>query len=218
MSNYDVFLSYTRADAAAAEKLRTRLAETGLRAFLDRYALPAGQPWQPQLEAALAGCRALVVLLGPSGLGGWQQREIQLGVDRQATAGTTAPFSLIPVLLPGLQKDDCPAGPISPWTAGRFCNGCLGGGAGSMSQGLRVLVLAYRECLKPCYERTKHAAKEKTKSPWLIRDCHRRSLAARHGRLRRFQQSVPMHRRTPQERPHPPLLLRLASIIRRVAL
>src|SRR5262245_28856832 len=31
--------------------------------------------------------------------------------------------------------------PISPWTAGRFCNGCLGGGAGSMSQGLRVLVL-----------------------------------------------------------------------------
>src|SRR5215468_12460734 len=30
--------------------------------------------------------------------------------------------------------------PISPWTAGRFCNGCLGGGAGSMSQGLRVLV------------------------------------------------------------------------------
>src|SRR5262245_51008699 len=31
--------------------------------------------------------------------------------------------------------------PISPWTAGRFCNGCLGGGAGSMSQGLRVLIL-----------------------------------------------------------------------------
>src|SRR5262249_29101474 len=32
--------------------------------------------------------------------------------------------------------------PISHWTAGRFCDGCLGGGAGSMSQGLRVLVLA----------------------------------------------------------------------------
>src|SRR5262245_924244 len=31
--------------------------------------------------------------------------------------------------------------PISHWTAGRFCDGCLGGGAGSMSQGLRVLVL-----------------------------------------------------------------------------
>src|SRR5262249_23047775 len=31
--------------------------------------------------------------------------------------------------------------PISHWTAGRFCDGCLGGGAGSMSQGLRVLVI-----------------------------------------------------------------------------
>jgi len=69
VNEYDVFLSYTRADAAAAETLRTRLSETGLRAFLDRYALPAGQSWQPQLEAALASCRALVVLLGPSGLG-----------------------------------------------------------------------------------------------------------------------------------------------------
>src|SRR5215813_14565704 len=28
----------------------------------------------------------------------------------------------------------------SHWTARRFCNGCLGGGAGSLSQGLRVLV------------------------------------------------------------------------------
>jgi hypothetical protein len=33
--------------------------------------------------------------------------------------------------------------PISHWTAGRFCNGCLGG-AGSISQGLRVLALDRR--------------------------------------------------------------------------
>ena len=44
---YDVFLSYSRVDAAAAETLRARLREAGLTAFLDRYALPAGQPWQP---------------------------------------------------------------------------------------------------------------------------------------------------------------------------
>src|SRR3954451_9356729 len=100
-NGYDVFLSYSRADAAVAEMLRERLAETGLRAFLDRYALPAGQSWQPQLEAALAGCRALVVLLGPSGLGAWQHREIQLGLDRQAAGDKTAPFPVIPVLLPG---------------------------------------------------------------------------------------------------------------------
>ncbi|MGO9427799.1 toll/interleukin-1 receptor domain-containing protein, partial [Rhodoblastus sp.] len=47
---YDVFLSYSRADSAAAETLRARLREAGLSAFLDRYSLPAGQPWQPWLE------------------------------------------------------------------------------------------------------------------------------------------------------------------------
>jgi hypothetical protein len=109
-SGYDAFLSYTRLDAVAAETLRARLAEAGLRSFLDRYALPAGQAWQPRLEAALAGCRALIVLLGPSGLGGWQHREIQLGLDRQAASDKAVPFPVIPVLLPNLQKDDIPLG------------------------------------------------------------------------------------------------------------
>ena len=87
--------------------------DAGLKAFLDRYALPAGKPWQPELEAALACCRALVVLLGPAGIGDWQHREIQLGLDRQAAAEKTAtPFPVIPVLLPGLQPDDVPLGTL----------------------------------------------------------------------------------------------------------
>ena len=107
----DVFLSYSRSDGEAAEVLRKRLVEAGLRTFLDRYALPAGQPWQPQLEAALAGCRTLVVLLGPSGIGTWQHREIQLGLDRQAAStALPVPFPVIPVLLPGLATDKVPVG------------------------------------------------------------------------------------------------------------
>ena len=111
-AGYDVFLSYSRADAAAADWLRARLdQDAGLRAFLDRYALPGGKPWQPELEAALTSCRALVVLLGPAGIGGWQHREIQLGLDRQTAAARTAtPFPVIAVLLPGLQPDDVPLG------------------------------------------------------------------------------------------------------------
>jgi hypothetical protein len=111
MASYEAFLSYSRGDSAAAELLRARLADAGLRAFLDRYALPAGKPWQPELEAALSACRALVVLLGPAGIGSWQHREIQLGLDRQAAAEKTATtFPVIPVLLPGLQPDDVPLG------------------------------------------------------------------------------------------------------------
>src|SRR5271166_6842871 len=108
---YDVFLNYSRADSAAAEDLRARLMEAGLTAFVDRYALPASQPWQPWLEQHLKFCRALAALVGSEGLGEWQHREIQLGLDRQASAATAGQaFPVIPVLLPGLASDAIPIG------------------------------------------------------------------------------------------------------------
>ena len=106
---YDVFLSYSRADQAAADALRDRLAHEphNLRVFIDWRALAAGRRWQPALESALAGCRAMLMLIGPKGIGGWQHREIQLGLDRQTGAERTpTPFPVIAVLLPGLQSDD----------------------------------------------------------------------------------------------------------------
>jgi TIR domain len=110
-TEHDVFLSYSRADSAAAETLRSRLQDAGLNAFLDRYGLPAGQPWQPWLEDKIGSCRSLVALVGPSGFGERQHREIQLGLDRQASAAKSdRPFPVIPVLLPGLAKEDVPAG------------------------------------------------------------------------------------------------------------
>ena len=109
--NYDVFLSYSRSDAIAAETLRARLKEQGLKAFVDRYGLPAGQPWQPWIEEHLTSCRALVVLVGPLGFGEWQHREIQLGLDRQASSAKTGQaFPVVPVLLPGLANDSVPIG------------------------------------------------------------------------------------------------------------
>jgi hypothetical protein len=106
---YDVFLSYSRADSAAAETLRGRRGEAGLSAFLDRYSLPAGQPWQPWLEQHLGTCGALVALLGPLGISEWQHREIQLGLSRQASAAKAErAFPVIPVLLPGLANDAVP--------------------------------------------------------------------------------------------------------------
>jgi WD40 repeat protein len=98
---FDVFLSYSRADAEATRQVQSRLTEAGVATFLDRDQLPAGQQWLPALEQAIAACGAIVVFIGPSGLGTWQRREVQLALDRQAEAeraGSTLP--VIPVLLP----------------------------------------------------------------------------------------------------------------------
>jgi len=98
---FDVFLSYSRADAEATRQVQSRLTEAGVATFLDRDQLPAGQQWLPALEQAIAACGAIVVFVGPAGLGTWQRREVQLALDRQAEAeraGRTVP--VIPILLP----------------------------------------------------------------------------------------------------------------------
>jgi hypothetical protein len=43
-------------------------------------------------------CKAVAVLIGPQGLGRWQQREAQLALDRQAREQG---FPVVPILLPG---------------------------------------------------------------------------------------------------------------------
>ena len=50
-------------------------------------------------------------LVGAQGFGEWQHREIQLGLDRQASVEKAGErFPVIPVLLPGLANDAVPVG------------------------------------------------------------------------------------------------------------
>src|SRR5512132_4122480 len=105
----DVFLSYSRTDAPAVRQIQAYLKQAGLATFLDRDQLPAGQPWLSALEQAIARCAAVAVLVGPAGLGTWQQREVQLALDRQAAAERSGrPFPVIPILLP--KVEDPPGG------------------------------------------------------------------------------------------------------------
>ena len=103
----DVFLSYSRTDAEAVRRVQGHLQAAGLATFLDRDHLPAGQPWLPALEQAIARCGAVAVFVGPVGLGTWQQREVQLALDRQAEAERTGRrFPVIP--------SSCPRSRIRP--------------------------------------------------------------------------------------------------------
>jgi TIR domain len=90
MSTYDVFLSYHWRDHAHVEGIAY--------VFLDRWYLHPGRPWPQELETVMRGCRAVAVCVGPGEMGPWQQREVNMALERQARE---IEFPVIPVLLPG---------------------------------------------------------------------------------------------------------------------
>src|SRR4051794_13844825 len=79
----DVFLSYSRADAGAAQQLVQALRLRGLKVFFDRDYLTPGQEWPELLEQRLRQCRAIAICLGSDGLGPWQKREQYVALDRK---------------------------------------------------------------------------------------------------------------------------------------
>ena len=89
-------LQLSLARPCGGEAVGRGLHDRGLRVFLDRWYLAAGQPWPQALEQTLAACSAVAVFLGADGLGPWQQRERDLALDRQ---GREPGFPVIPVLL-----------------------------------------------------------------------------------------------------------------------
>jgi WD40 repeat protein len=98
---FDVFVSYRRTTIEAAEALARALAKHELVVWLDVWKLIPGEPWKPAVERGLAASRACVVVVGPEGLGPWQQEESYVAVDRRVADPT---FRVIPVLLPGASE------------------------------------------------------------------------------------------------------------------
>jgi len=98
---YDVFLSYTRADAPAVEELAQRLKDQGIVPWLDKWNLIPGEPWQEDIEAALDACDAYAIFVGPSGMGSWQNEEMRFAINQRVTNKKP----VIPVFLPGGQRE-----------------------------------------------------------------------------------------------------------------
>ena len=69
MPAFDVFLSYSRADQDAVERLGRALRDRALTVFVDRWYLVAGQSWPETLEKHLGDCRAVAVCIGATGTG-----------------------------------------------------------------------------------------------------------------------------------------------------
>jgi hypothetical protein len=94
---YDVFLSYSRADGRHAAEIDSALRGKGLKTFFDRRNLAAGLPWVRAVEQAIGAARAVIVLIGPRGLGNTQQYERELAFVRQTHDPA---FPIVPVILP----------------------------------------------------------------------------------------------------------------------
>jgi energy-coupling factor transporter ATP-binding protein EcfA2 len=98
----DVFVSYSRADGRHAAEIDSVLRDKGLKTFFDRHNLAAGLPWVRALEQAIGAAKAVIVLIGPRGLGNTQQYERELAFVRQSRDPA---FPVVPVILPENKTD-----------------------------------------------------------------------------------------------------------------
>jgi TIR domain len=93
---YDAFICHNSLDKPAMKAMVAELAARGVRAFLDENDLAVGQSWIDEVEAILRRCRAMIVVVGPHGLGSWQKREIVAILHEQERRRC----AVIPVFLP----------------------------------------------------------------------------------------------------------------------
>ena len=93
---YDLFISYNRNDSTRASQLVRELEQRGVRAWMDKLNLAPCELWQTEITEALTHANDIAVLIGASGLGGWQELELQLAFAKQPERKRR----IIPVPLP----------------------------------------------------------------------------------------------------------------------
>jgi GTPase SAR1 family protein len=104
VAEFDVFLCHNWQNKPAVRRLAQQLRERGLRPWLDEEQLRPGVPWQPVLEGVISSIPAAAVIVGPQGVGPWQDQELDAFI-RQFIRRRCP---VVPVLLPGAQRLNLP--------------------------------------------------------------------------------------------------------------
>jgi hypothetical protein len=95
---YAIFLSYNSDDREAVEKLAVYLDDRAkLRPWFDCWSIIPGESWAQKLELGIKASGACAVIVGKSGVGSWQQPEVEAALRVQMRRPG---FRVIPVLLP----------------------------------------------------------------------------------------------------------------------
>lgn len=96
IDEFDVFLSYNSRDIEQVREIRRQLIDRGFRPWMDKYDMNAGISVQMQLRQQINAGKPSVFLIGPHGLGNWQELEMEMA----ALLMSTKKYWLIPVFLP----------------------------------------------------------------------------------------------------------------------
>ncbi len=104
-TDYDVFISYSRKNAAECDALIQALREAypGIRLFVDRHELDPGAAWQMKIYESLDRCDKVVALLSPEYLSSkmcLEEFNIALARGRQADRAIVFPVYLFSTDLP----------------------------------------------------------------------------------------------------------------------
>lgn len=99
--DHEVFLCYRQKDWFFALSLYRRLKAAGIPVWMDDIKLQAGDHWQQMIEKALEQSRVVVICVGPSGLGDFQQREVGVALKLESEGA----LKVMPVILPGVAKE-----------------------------------------------------------------------------------------------------------------
>jgi len=96
---FDVFLSHNSKDKLAVEQLARLLRnQYQIESWLDKWNLVPGDSWQQAIEKALDQSQTFAIFVGPSGVGPWENPEMQVALDEYVRDRKRR---VIPVLLPG---------------------------------------------------------------------------------------------------------------------
>jgi TIR domain len=96
-ARFDVFLSHNSSDKPAVRELASALSARGLRVWFDEWELVPGRPWQEALERVIRTVHSAAVLVGPAGIGPWEEPEMRACLSEFVRRR----LPVIPVLLPG---------------------------------------------------------------------------------------------------------------------
>lgn len=97
---FDVFLAHNSQDKLEVKGIANQLKRRSLKVWIDEEQIRPGSLFQDVIQQAIPNVKSAAIFIGPTELGQWEKKELDLFNSR----ATKADIPVIPVLLPGTNK------------------------------------------------------------------------------------------------------------------